>query len=346
MIITRISLQNFRSYNKYSAEISPTTTIIIGPNGSGKTSIIEAIHVGLRGSSFRGSIQDILNSDKKWWRADIDTNHQGSITIKFNPTTNKPKQFVIKDRVYLRLPSSSKHPVVLFEPEDMRLIHGSPERRRRFIDSFITQIDPIYGTTLRKYERALKQRNALLKRQAQPDDLFVWNITLSDYGAEIIKQRTHYIVEINKLLQDIYSSIAKNQDTISIGYSSPYHDGTQQQLLRDLHKNTRQDTLYGTTSVGPHRHDILFEFNKQPASKVVSRGEARTIVLAMKLIEAKLLQAKTDKKPVILLDDVLSELDEKHQQALRDIFTANYQTIITGTHISWPKKGAKVIELS
>ena len=345
MEITRIKLKNFRSHNNYSTPLS-STTIITGPNGSGKTSIIEAVYIALRGNSFRGSLSEILNNNEMWWRADVETSIPYTVTIKFNPAGQHVKQFIIKDKQTYKLPNNNKYPVVLFEPDDMRLIHGSPERRRTFIDKFISQIDPGFYTSLKKYERALKQRNTLLKSNSPQDSIFVWDVALSEYGADIITKRQNYIEKINQKLQEIYRSIAKNKDEVFISYSTPSSQTTQQQLLNQLHANIDRDRLMKSTSTGPHRHDILFGFNGASAKQVTSRGEARTIVLALKLIEAFLIEEETGKKPIILLDDVLSELDEVHQRALQNIFKNHYQTIITGTHVSWPQKDATVISLS
>ena len=211
MEITRIKLKNFRSHNNYSTPLS-STTIITGPNGSGKTSIIEAVYIALRGNSFRGSLSEILNNNEMWWRADVETSIPYTVTIKFNPAGQHVKQFIIKDKQTYKLPNNNKYPVVLFEPDDMRLIHGSPERRRTFIDKFISQIDPGFYTSLKKYERALKQRNTLLKSNSPQDSIFVWDVALSEYGADIITKRQNYIEKINQKLQEIYRSIAKNKD--------------------------------------------------------------------------------------------------------------------------------------
>lgn len=345
MIVSHITVQNFRSHSKTTLPITKNTTIITGPNGSGKTSLIEAIYIALRGSSFRGSIADILKQDAHWWRADIKTSYLDDVVVKFQPETLKPKQFIIKDKISARLPVAARYPVVLFEPEDMRLLHGSPERRRRFLDQLLSQLYPHYTHHLRRYERALKQRNNLLKQNAPEDSLFVWNVALSDHGAEIMKMRTDIIESINKHLEQQYQRVANNTHKIVISYSHPYTQTTKQKLLNLLHASIAHDKVRGATSVGPHRHDIHFLFNNIAAASVVSRGEARTILLALKYIEALILEDTLDKKPVILLDDVLSELDETHQKSLRGAFK-EYQTIVTGTHISWPEEEAEVVELT
>src|SRR5690606_38284697 len=166
--VKTLHVKHIRSHTEYSINFTPEVTIITGPNGSGKTSILEAVHVSLQGSSFRGSDADLLQKNSPWWKIDVILNDEQTRTIKYNPEkTTSRKQFIIDSKTTARLPLKQKHPVVLFEPEDLRLLHGSPARRRQFIDRFISQLNLLYGPTLRKYERALKQRNNLLKSAIQ-----------------------------------------------------------------------------------------------------------------------------------------------------------------------------------
>lgn len=205
----------------------------------------------------------------------------------------------------------------MFEPDDLRLLHGSPTRRRQFIDRLISQLDPLYGPALRKYERALKQRNNLLKKaHTTHDELFVWNIALSEYGAYIIEQRIRFIEEINSHLNDAYNDIAQSKDTVTVHYSHTAIGSVKQKLLAELHSHSERDRLLGYTSSGPHRHDVIFRYNDTPALSVASRGEVRSIVLALKFLEVDIIEKITGIKPIVLLDDVFSELDEKRQSAL------------------------------
>jgi DNA replication and repair protein RecF len=200
-------------------------------------------------------------------------------------------------------------------------LHGSPARRRQFIDYFISQIDPTYTATVRKYERALKQRNTLLKRETVTnEDLFVWNVALSEYGAKIIERRVYAIELINKELNDHYHDIAQTDDEVTAHYSHTTIDHSSQKLLRELELKLAYDCVVKHTSVGPHRHDVVFHFNNSPALQVASRGEVRTILLALKRIEAALITRITSRKPIILLDDVFSELDEDRQRNISHQF--------------------------
>lgn len=327
--VSHIRVQHIRTHSNYAIDTSPTVTVITGPNGAGKTSLIEALYIALQGVSFRSSDKDIVRQGAVWYRIDITFRDGGSRTVKFEPEkTAGRKQFIIDDKTYYRLGLQHKYPVVLFEPDDLRLLNGSPSRRRQFLDRLIAQIDPRYGTALRRYERALKQRNTLLKRpHVTSDDLFAWNVTLSEYGAYIIKQRLYIIEEITRELQEIYRTISGAEDNVTVHYSHSHAD-TQQKLLTDLHTHTEKDRILGFTSVGPHRHDSIFTFNGALALGTASRGEIRSIILALKFLEVHLTERLTGKKPIILLDDVFSELDETRQKNLMTEFT-DHQIIIT-----------------
>lgn len=329
-LITNIHVQSFRRHQDYSLPILPNTTVVTGPNGSGKTSLIEALYICLQGSSFKGSDKDALQYEAPWYRIDVTLSDDTIRTVKFEPErqTGK-KQFIINGKTYYRLPAQYKFPIVLFEPDDLRLLHGSPARRRYFIDHFISQLDPEYAVAIRRYDRSLRQRNALLKQPgATSDDLFAWNVSLSEYGAYIITKRIEFTHELNLQLGDIYETIAHKNDTIHIEYSQQLHSNIKQKLLSELHAHTEKDRHLGFTSVGPHRHDIYVSFNASSAMAAASRGEMRTIILAMKFAEVNIIEATTGNKPIILLDDVFSELDAQRQMSLTTKFKS-HQTIIT-----------------
>jgi len=331
--VTRLAIQNIRSHERYEVELSSGVTVITGSNGSGKTTLLESLYIALQGTSFKGSDSEVLKTDSPWWKIDILFNNQEKRTIKFDPSkTSGKKQFVIDSKTMYRMMPKNKYPVVLFEPEDLRLLHGSPSRRRQFIDRFITQLNPAYGVTLRKYERVLRQRNNLLKRFNTPnDELFAWDIALAEHGAYIIEQRIAFIEQINSRLNEAYHDIAQSHDEVSVHYSHTFMGDIKQRLLAELDARIDRDRMLGNTSVGPHRHDVIFEFNHLPALTVASRGEARTIVLALKFLEVDIIERLTGLKPLVLLDDVFSELDELRQKALSDT-TREYQLVITSTH--------------
>lgn len=346
VVVTKLSIQNVRSHKSFVTELSPKVTVITGQNGSGKTSLIEAIYIALQGSSFKGTDKDVLQTDSPWWRIDVLIDDDIKRTTTFNPEKERyKKQFLVDDKTVYRLSVKYKYPVVLFEPEDLRLLHGSPSRRRQFIDRFISQLNPEYTTAIRKYERALKQRNNLLKKNTtKQDELFVWDVALSEYGAYIIEQRIIFIEKINTALNAIYDDIAGAGDIVSVHYSHTSIGDIKQKLLTELHTAAQKDQYIGSTSVGPHRHDVVFKFNNTPALSSASRGEIRTIVLALKFLEVSIIEQVTNIQPIILLDDVFSELDETRQKALSDKVRGN-QIIITSTHTLSDQKNFKHIKL-
>jgi len=342
--VTKVRVQYVRAHDDFVLDMAPGVTVITGPNGSGKTSLIEALYVALQGSSFKGSDGELLRHDQPWYRIDVEFESGARRTVKFESArVNGRKQFVVDGKTNYRLLPAYKYPVVLFEPDDLRLLGGSPVRRRQFIDRFISQLDPKYATTLRRYERIVRQRNVLLKQQAPSDALFAWDVSLSDYGAYIIDRRLHFINELNQRLETVYRAIARTPDAVAITYSQRTRPHLQQWLLTELHAHMQKDIVVGATSVGPHRHDVLFSFNGSPATGVASRGEVRSIVLGLKFLEVEIITKVTNKHPIILLDDVFSELDTKRQASLAAGILHNQTIITTTTAVS--VKEAKTINL-
>lgn len=335
MRLEKLSVQNIRTHTAFQLALSPSVTVITGSNGSGKTSLLEAIYVALRGSSFKGSDGDMVRYEAPWWRIDVLQSGDERRTVKFDPSrTSGRKQFVIDTKTNYRLLEKYKYPVVLFEPDDLRLLQGSPTRRRQFIDRFVAQLDPLYGVNLRRYERALKQRNNLLKQPyITNDELFVWDVALSEYGAYVMQKRELFIRQLNGRLLSTYLSIAHTNDTVDMRYSQVVGENCKQRLLNELHARVERDKIVGFTSVGPHRHDVEFTFNGSPALSVASRGEVRSVVLALKFLEMEIIEQITNLKPIILLDDVFSELDENRQASL---LTSREDTQVIVTSTSFP----------
>ncbi len=331
MQITKLSVQFVRSHDQFVLDLSPEVTVLVGQNGAGKTSLLEAIYIGLLGTSFRGTDKEVLQNNQDWWRIDLKDAEENvrSILFDYKKQSGK-KKIIINDSVSYRMKLADKYPVVLFEPDDLQLLSGSPTRRRNFIDRMISQMDPLYSSHLRRYERALKQRNTLLKSElATGDDFFPWNISLSEHGAYIIERRIQVIEQLNYFLTDEYRKISQNDDVISLHYSNTYIGDVRGKMLSELEDSFSRDKILGYTSVGPHRHDFVSNFNDAVLSSVASRGEVRTMLLALKFIESHLIEKATGKKPIVLLDDVFSELDSTRQMALTKL--QGHQIIITST---------------
>lgn len=230
-----------------------------------------------------------------------------------------------------RLPKQWKYPVILFEPDDLHLVGTAPGRRREYFDRLFGQIDESYSVVLGKYEKALKQRNDLLRNEiATADNVFSWNVMLAKYGVELILRRRAVVERVNAEMTSVYREIAKNDDSCSLLYQQK--DLDEGQYLTVLVENLEKDQYLGYTSFGVHRDDYLFWFNNSLADGSASRGEIRSMMLALKFIEAKMVTEETGKAPVVLLDDIFSELDEKRQRHLIENFK-DYQMIVTSTAI-------------
>lgn len=327
-IVKKVSLKNFRCHEEFDLDCNRPTTLIIGENGSGKTSVLEAIYLALRGKSFKGVDKEILKREADFYRAEIELMDAQKIIIRFD---GRKKEFEIDGKKSLRLPKKNRYPVVLFEPDDIYLVGSSPSRRRDYFDELFKQINENYGSALSKYNKALRQRNDLLKNEiVSRDDLFSWNVMCANYGAEVTRWRVHNLKKINEKMTDIYRNIAKNDDECSIKYIGAEVD--ENGYLKNLENNFERDCVLRYTTFGIHRDDYEFIFNKKKADGSASRGENRSMILSLKFIEAQILEQEVGKKPVVLLDDIFSELDEMRQRHLIDNFK-NYQMIITSTAV-------------
>jgi len=333
MTLTYARLQHFRSYSDGSFEFDPGVNIIVGPNASGKTSLIEAVIVGLQGSSFKARDTELLQHGADWARVDL--GFEGSLRVcKWQYQQDKlTKTFDIDNNPYKRLSHQKTEPVVLFEPNHLLLLHGSPELRRSFLDDLISQLKPDFASIRRHYKRVLTQRNALLKQHHQPstDQLFVWSLRLSELGGRIVAERVNILEQFNEVMSELYSTIAGNETSVTLQYNSLLPTSNYEtKLLHKLEQNIARDHMVGFTTFGPHREDIEILLNNQPASQTASRGEVRTLLLALKMLEAQFIEEARGKKPILLFDDVFSELDGKRRQALVG-FLKPYQSIITTT---------------
>lgn len=326
-------LQHFRSYSDGSYEFDPGVNIIVGPNASGKTTLIEGLMVGLRGKSYKARDIELLQTGEAWARVDIgDPDSLRTCKIQQNGDAAL-KTFTINGKEYKRLSVQRTIPTVLFEPNDLRLLHGSPELRRTFLDDLLTELRPGYDTTLRHYKRVLAQRNALLKAHRAPtnEQLFVWNLRLSELGGSLVRERQALLVRLNETMSEMYSAIAGEQTDVTLVYVTQLPlDQYETGLLHALEQTIDKDILRGFTGYGPHREDVTVLIGGKVAQEAASRGEVRTFILALKMLEATLKEDARDQKPILLLDDVFSELDGKRRHALVR-FLEPYQAFITTT---------------
>lgn len=326
MIIKSVKLVNFRNHSEYKLECKDETSLILGENGCGKTSVLEAIYILTQGKSFRATDAEILKRGEDFYRVEIEFNNGEKTVVTFD---GENKTFLILDKKTRRLPRKSKYPVVLFLPSDLNLISGSPAKRRDYFDRVFSQFNERYDDSLLKYNKALKQRNELLKNEyLKPGDVFSWNMLLSRFGSEICKFRKQFVDEINERLTRVYRSIADNDDEVELRLETQVDGLSEEKYLKQLEANLERDKYLGHTSFGVHRDDFVFFFNEKMADGSASRGETRSSILALKFIEAELIYEKTGLRPVVLLDDVFSELDKTRQKCLVQNFKDN-QVIIT-----------------
>lgn len=348
-MITKVKLYNFRSYELYETEIGASGTVIIGPNGTGKTNLLESVYVALRGTSFRGSLGDCMRHEQA----------QSIIHIEFDNTLRRvqllrsnrgqiSKEFIIGDSRSKLLARKNRLPVVLFEPNELRLISSSPSRRRDFLDGLLSRLDARYDTKLRAFNRTLLQRNELLKRHDEDaaswrDHLFAWDIKFVQLASQIIQARTHFIYTHKSKLADIYGSLAGKTTPFTVEYlpSAPL-ENYEQALLDRLQRARDYEIAAGHTSVGPQREDFLISLHNQPAIKVASRGEMRTVMLAFKLLELALQTEISGARPLILMDDVFSELDAEREKLLQETITG-HQFIVTTTDARHKKDDCLII---
>lgn len=342
-LIQTLRLQNFRSYRDASFEFDNGVNIIVGPNGSGKTNLLEALLVLAQGSSYRGTDADLVQFKRPWARLD-GYDHKAQRVVKITQEKTGPgtvsKSFIIHDKPFKRLSFKQRLPVTLFEPNHLRLLTGSPELRRDLLDNLLEQTQADFGSLRRQYARTLAQRNALLKTLAHKtshatsgtSQLFAWDIRLSDLGGQLVERRHQLIKKINKQASKIYRQLAHNpKSSLRLIYQSPID--TEQYgsaFLKSLEAQQELDLLRGFTGRGPHRDDVMIELNKQPAPLTASRGETRSVALTLKIIELGLIEAVHGQKPLLLLDDVFSELDGGRRKALTSALRG-YQTFITTT---------------
>lgn len=325
-VVKTIKLSNFRCHEGYKLSCKDETTLILGENGCGKTSVLEAIYIALQGKSFRAVDREIVKRDTDFYRIELERSDGEKVVVVFD---GNKKTFLIKDKKTARIPIKEKYPVVLFLPEDLHLVASSPTRKREYFDRILAQLDSKYSTILSRYNKALRQRNELLKQEnVTVDMMFSWDILLAKYGVEIRNLRKQLIDSINKDITETYRSIADNEDKVKLRYVSYTGECSESEYLKLLSLDFERDKITGHTNFGIHKDNYNFMFNNSLADGSASRGEVRSMILALKFIEAVEAYRILGKKPLVLLDDVFSELDKTRQNCLVKNFK-NHQVILT-----------------
>lgn len=345
MFLTRLVLDSFRNYKKLELDFEPEANkiLITGDNGQGKTNLLESVYMLSVAKSFRTTkIADLI-----LWNSEF-TRIKGDFVVKRKNDEEKTNL-----EVFLSLPKRATKKndvivpgndfmgtlnVVLFHPQDMNLLLLSPDLRRKYLDLLASQTDKKYLSALIQYRRVLKNRNNLLGMiqagRAKDDESFFWDQELVKNGGVLLRKRKEVIEYLNKILTDIYRSISGGNEEVEVKYQSFVGDSDPDEF--DLIYSTKllekkhSDVKYGYTSVGPHRDDLKFYLDGKEVDHHGSRGECRTLLISLKLAEISFIEQETSEKPILLLDDVFSELDASRQEKLLESIDS-CQTFITGT---------------
>ncbi|MBQ4526774.1 MAG: DNA replication/repair protein RecF [Clostridia bacterium] len=334
MYIKSINLKNFRNYENQFIEFSPGKNIIYGLNGQGKTNIIEAIYFFQKGRSYRSQKdKEIINFKKEYAKIEASFEKENSKSDAFIFISDKKSIKVNGIQIDKLSELVGEYSMVIFTPDYLNLIKEGPGVRRNFLDNFISQIKPVYFKNLINYYRVLKQRNNLLKSRNKniEDTLFLWDEKLSSIGVEICKMRSAAIEKINESV-NLINGDNENIEIIKILYSpsikGDYCD--KENFLNQLKNSRERDLEKGITMTGPHRDDFDIFMNDINIKKYGSQGQMRSCVLKIKLSECEIIKEKTGEEPILLLDDILSELDEKRRKFFLDKIK-NRQVILTCT---------------
>ena len=335
MVIKSLKLKNYRNYDLLDLNFDPSTNILYGDNAQGKTNILEALYLSGTTKSHRGT------KDRDIIQFGYDESHIETIVekrgvcfqIDMHLKKNSPKGIAI-DKIPIRKAGELFGIVhfVFFSPEDLNIIKEGPAGRRRFIDLELSQLDKIYLSNLSNYNRIINQRNSLLKdlygQKNLMDTLDIWDMQMAAYGTKVLDARKKFIKEVNEIISDIHFKLTGGKERISISYEA---SNGKMSLEEALKRYRERDMRMKSTTVGPHRDDICFTTDSGlDVRKFGSQGQQRTAALSLKMSEIELVKQVIKDTPVLLLDDVLSELDKHRQNYLLDSIN-NIQTIITCT---------------
>jgi DNA replication and repair protein RecF len=344
LIVKSLDLENFRNHKDTKILFSDRFNIIYGDNGQGKTNILEAIYLCASGRSHRTSKDsELIRFGCNSYNIKAFVVNSGlDREIDISYFNDQKKQIKINEIPLNKLGALMGNLyAVLFSPEDLFIVKQGPMERRRFADITLSQIKPSYFYDLQLMAKILKQRNMLLKsintNPSLADTMEIWNIKLAEVAASIIISRRKFSETLSKLAQNQHKYLTVEKEIISFNYDCSFQaneDSKREELIenyvRILEKNLTRDIALGYTSVGPHRDDYDILINGKSLKTYGSQGQQRSAVLSLKIAEIELIYKETEEYPVLLLDDVMSELDDNRQKYLMDSIT-NVQTFITCT---------------
>ena len=338
MKIKSLKLKNFRNYDLLKLDFDGSTNIFYGNNAQGKTNILEAVYLSGTTKSHRGAKdRDIIQFKHDESHIEMIVEKNGiSYQLDMHLKKNSPKGIAV-NKIPIRKASELFGIVnlVFFSPEDLNIIKNGPAERRRFIDLELSQLDKVYLNDLSNYNRIVNQRNHLLKeigfnnQDNLRDMLDIWEMQLIQYGDKIIERRKGFVEDINKIISSIHKKLTGGKEELRVIYEP---SNGEMSLEQALNRSRERDIRINSTSVGPHRDDICFMIGDMDIRKYGSQGQQRTAALSLKLSEIELVKQMIHDTPVLLLDDVLSELDKHRQNYLLDSIH-DIQTLITCTGV-------------
>lgn len=339
MYITRLNLKNFRNYEQESIEFENGINILTGSNAQGKTNAAEAIFFLCTGYSPRAN-KDKLVIKNGCDSAEIFGTAQsnfGSVSVKIGFNKNEKKTIQVNGLQVLRIGEilGNIHSV-FFNPAELKLVQESPEDRRRFMNVSLSQMSKNYFYALQRYNKILQQRNNLLKDPEKyiiRETLPVWDKQLCDYAGKIIKARNSFLEEISPVSEEKHAMLSDGKEILKMKTESGYYGSEEEisfAMYEDLKTALEKDMRLGFTTIGPHRDDIKFTLNGDDVRIYGSQGQQRTVALALKLAETEIFKNRFNEYPILILDDVLSELDKKRQRKLIG-GVGHLQTVFTAT---------------
>ena len=334
-MLTELHLRNFRRFESFRIEFSPGFNFLIGRNGQGKTSILEAACVLFRLQSQRSpTLAPIIRFEQKSFGVSGRTNNH-LLEFRYSPLHRK----VAFDHVEQRKPDEYLRVgrVVSFANTDIELVRGGSEARRRYLDFLAAQIDPLYRPTLRAYDRALRARNALLKSpQPRPREIAAYDVPLVEHGGKLSAMRAQLVARLAPLAAAGHREISGTGERLAIEFA-PGHGAD---FVKDLADSRTEESRRRQTVVGPHRDDIQISVEAHPANQFASEGQQRTVALALKIAQAQVFLLEEGIAPLLLLDDIFGELDPVRRNSLLQHLPAGAQKLVTATSMQWRENPA------
>ncbi len=343
MKVNTLTLRNYRNYKELTLELSPNINVFLGENAQGKTNVVEAVYYAAMGHSHRTNTDvELIRWEEAGGSIRLDFERLGVANLlEFQFSREKRRQILSNGQSIRTKDLIGALNAVLFSPEDLFLIKGAPAGRRKFLDGEISQASPAYYHELVQYNRIVSQRNTLLKRirehRAKTSMLELWDVQLAETAARIVRKRQEAVRKLHMLANLMQRRISGNAENLMLRYELHGMEETMTDDLvswynKRLRESAELDILRGSTSVGPHRDDVILEVNGINLRSFGSQGQQRTGVLALKLSELEFLRSETGEYPILLLDDVMSELDRKRRgQLMEFIRRERIQTLITAT---------------